>query len=139
MLSPTSNPILRHNSVHASRETLADEQASHRVDEADPGNRMVDHISNHRDPSIALGRSRTERCSGWPDFASDSTGGAAIACTEAQYKAPYDAKPSMKNADIDDHNVLFRRSARVIAGITAGSELAPAKSSSAKSSREAKS
>ena len=44
-IDPPSNPILRHNSVHA--ETLADEQATRCMEEADSGDRMVDDISNH--------------------------------------------------------------------------------------------
>src|ERR1700676_4558828 len=49
-LIPTSRRILRHNSVHAGCETLADQQATQCVDEAHSSNCIVDHISNHGGP-----------------------------------------------------------------------------------------
>jgi hypothetical protein len=70
---------------------------------------------------IALRRSRQGLASGGGSFAcvgDDSRRDVAIPCGEAQYDAPYNAKPSMKNARIDDHqDALSLRSGRVIAGI----------------------
>jgi hypothetical protein len=70
-----------------------------------------------------LRRSREEISSGCGAIASvgdDSTGDLAAACSKAPYEAPYKAKPSMKNVNIDDRDAVFWRSPRVIAGMTAG-------------------
>src|SRR6266404_2397295 len=79
--------------------------------------------------AIALRRSRTESFFAPASIGADSTGDVAIAFRKAPYQAPYNAKPSMKNVNIDDQGPVFWRSARVIAGIAAGREFTPAKSS----------
>ena len=59
-----------------------------------------------------------------------STDNAAIACEEPQYDAPYNAKPSMKDARIGDHQGgVFWRSGCVIGSITDGHDLTSASSS----------
>jgi len=69
--------------------------------------------------AMALRRSRQEISFGCGTLTSardESAANAAIACGEAQYDAPYSAKPSMKNARIgDDQGAVFGRSSRVIA------------------------
>jgi hypothetical protein len=57
-----------------------------------------------------LRRSREEISSGCGAIASvgdDSTGDLAAACSKAPYEAPYKAKPSMKNVNIDDRDAVF--------------------------------
>jgi hypothetical protein len=41
------NPILRHNSVHAGRQSLVDHRPARRVTEANSDDRKIYHISNH--------------------------------------------------------------------------------------------
>ena len=43
----SGNTILRHNDVHAGRETVADDHAAHSMNEVDSGDGTVDDISNH--------------------------------------------------------------------------------------------
>jgi hypothetical protein len=81
---------------------------------------------------IALRRAHQEISSGSGALArvgDGSTGDVASACGEAQYDAPYNAKPSIKNARIDDQGAVFWRSRRVIAGITDGRDVSSASSS----------
>jgi hypothetical protein len=82
---------------------------------------------------IALRRSRRGLASGGGSFAcvgDDSRWDVAITCGEAQYDAPYNAKPSMKNVRIDDpQGALSWRSGRVIAGIADRRDLTRAPSS----------
>src|SRR5258708_33743379 len=59
-LFPPYNAVLRHNSVHAGRETLADDHATHCMNEVDSGDRIVHHINYHGDTS-RFGRYET----GW--------------------------------------------------------------------------
>jgi hypothetical protein len=77
---------------------------------------------------MALRRACQELSSGWGALASArdvSAGDAAIECGEAWYDAPYNAKPSMKKARIDDdHGVVSWRSGRAAATITDGFNLA---------------
>jgi hypothetical protein len=77
---------------------------------------------------MALRRACQELSSGWGALASArdvSAGDAAIECGEAWYDAPYNAKPSMKKARIDDdHGVVSWRSGRAAATITDGCNLA---------------
>jgi hypothetical protein len=85
--------------------------------------------------AMNLRRSHEELSSGCAAFASvghDSTGDVAAACRKVPYEpyeAPYKAKPSMKNVNIDGQDAVFWRSARVTAGITAGGEFTSARSS----------
>jgi hypothetical protein len=68
---------------------------------------------------MALRRSRQEISSGCGALASardESTDHVTIACGEAQYDAPYSAKPSMKNARTGDQGAVFGGSSGVIAG-----------------------
>src|SRR5882672_1563504 len=59
--------------------------------------------------AIALRRSRTESFSASASIGADSTGDVAIAFSKAPYQAPYNAKPSMKNVNIDDQGPVFWR------------------------------
>jgi len=80
--------------------------------------------------AIALRRPRQEitfGCAALACVGGDPTADAAITCGEPQYDALYNAKPSMKNARIDDdQGALVGRSGRVMAD---GDDLTSAPSS----------
>src|ERR1700694_3555295 len=79
--------------------------------------------------AIVLRRSCTVGFSAFASIGAGSTREVVISFSKVPYAAPYNAKPSVKNVNIDDQGPAFRRSARMIAGIAAGREFTAPKSS----------